>query len=210
MLQRSGAPRVRTNFKRELYSIPNILTYIRIATIPVILLAIQRDTRWHGLAAGILFALASVTDFLDGYLARKLNQVTVLGKLLDPLADKLVVASALILMIPLGRVPAWMVILILARELVITALRGIASSEGLVMSASRIAKYKTAFQLVAIGFLLVHYRYVIDFGFVSFPVNFHVVGILLLGISLAYSLISAADYLVKFAEAINRGQDESS
>ncbi len=194
-----------TSFKRELTTIPNILCYIRIAAIPLILIFVDRDSRWHSFIAAMLFLLASVTDFFDGYLARKLNQTTILGKLLDPLSDKLIVSSVLITMVPMGRVPAWVVIVLLGREFAVTGLRSIAASEGMVIGAATLAKYKTAFQMISLFCLLLHYPYLIDyFGLFSFYINFHRVGIFFLYFSLILALVSGVQYFWKFAKAINR------
>ncbi len=199
-----------TNFRRELLAIPNILTYIRILMIPLVLLVLERDSRLFGFYAACIFAAACMTDFLDGYLARKLNQITILGKLLDPLADKLIVAATLIIMVPMGRVPSWVVIVLLSREFAITGLRGIAASEGLVIAASSLGKHKTAFQMLAIFSLLIHYTYRIDFlGLLSLEVSFHQCGLALLFISLFFSLLSAFDYFWKFAVSINERYKEA-
>ena len=105
------------NLKSGLLNLPNLLTLARIAAVPVIVVLLLSDSRSSGMWAAAIFGLAAVTDFIDGWLARKWGVVTVLGKFLDPMADKLIVMAALIMLIPLGRVPAWMVFLILAREL---------------------------------------------------------------------------------------------
>ncbi|MBK06920.1 MAG: CDP-diacylglycerol--glycerol-3-phosphate 3-phosphatidyltransferase [Deltaproteobacteria bacterium] len=198
-----------TNFKRELYAIPNILCYFRIILIPVILVLIAYESRWYSYLAAILFSVACITDFFDGYLARKLDQITILGKLLDPLADKLAVAATLIILIPLGRVPGWLVILLLSREFAITGLRGIAASEKMIIASSPVAKYKTTFQMVSIFFLLLHYPYQIHFyGIVSIEISAHHVGLAFLYLSLFFSLVSAADYFWKFAVQINQRYED--
>lgn len=199
-----------TNFRRELYAVPNVLTYIRILMIPLVLLVLERDSRLYGFYAACIFAAACATDFLDGYLARKLNQITILGKLIDPLADKLIVAATLIIMVPMGRVPSWIVIILLSREFAITGLRGIAASEGLVIAASPLGKHKTAFQMLAIFSLLIHYTYRVHFvGLFSLEVSFHQCGLVLLFISLFFSLASAIDYFWKFAVSINERYKEA-
>jgi len=150
--------------------------------------------------AAILFAVASFTDWLDGYLARRMGIVTVLGKFLDPIADKLIVMAALIMIIPYDRVPAWMVLVIICREVIITGLRGIASTEGIVIAASNLGKYKTIFQIVAILGLLLHYDYYWLFGIQSayFHVNMHNVGIFYLWIAIIITVWSGVDYLMRF------------
>ena len=199
-----------TNFKRELFAVPNLLTYLRILMIPLVLFVLEKESRIYSYYAACIFALACITDFLDGYLARKLNQITILGKLIDPLADKLIVAATLIVMIPMGRVPSWIVIVMLSREFAITGLRGIAASEGLVIAASPLGKYKTAFQMLSIFCLLIHYNFRIDFyGIFSLEVSFHQCGLALLFLSLFFSLVSALDYFWKFAVSINERYKEA-
>ena len=121
-------------------NLPNILTLARIGAVPVMVVLLSCDTPEAGIWAAAVFGLASITDWLDGYLARRWEIVTILGKFLDPLADKLIVMASLIMFIPLGRVPAWAVFVILAREMVITGLRSIASAEGIVIAASDLGK----------------------------------------------------------------------
>jgi CDP-diacylglycerol--glycerol-3-phosphate 3-phosphatidyltransferase len=185
---------------KKTFNLPNTLTFARIACIPVLVLSLLKDTPAMSLVATIIFSLASITDWLDGYLARRLNLVTVMGKFLDPLADKLIVMAALIMMIPLGRVPAWAVFLLIAREVIVTGLRSVASSEGIVIAASNLGKYKTIFQMVAIIGLLLHYEYCWFFGLdISLMcADFHNVGIFFFYISLVLTLWSGIDYLVKF------------
>jgi CDP-diacylglycerol--glycerol-3-phosphate 3-phosphatidyltransferase len=147
-----------------------------------------------------------VTDWLDGYLARRMEIVTTLGKFLDPIADKLLVMAALIMILPFDRAPAWMVLVILGREIVITGLRGIASNEGIVIAASRLGKYKTIFQIVAILGLLLHYDYYWFFGLKNpyLYVNMHNVGIFFLWVATIITIWSGIDYLVRFFKIINR------
>lgn len=190
----------------RLLTLPNILTLARIAAIPVLVILLLFDTRTAGFWATVVFSLAAITDWLDGYLARKWQVVTVLGKFLDPLADKLIVMAALIMLIPLGRVPALAVFLILAREMVVTGLRSIASSEGIVIAASKLGKYKTIFQMVAIVALLLHYRYYWFFGleWEIFHVSMHNVGIFFFYVALFMTVWSGGDYLAKFFRVIVR------
>src|SRR5512144_32927 len=109
--------------KSPIWNLPNILTLLRIATIPLLVAILFSPSRSAGFWAAAVFAVASVTDWLDGYLARRMGIVTVFGKFLDPIADKLIVMAALIMILPFGRVPAWMVLVILGREIIITGLR---------------------------------------------------------------------------------------
>ncbi|MBI5656819.1 MAG: CDP-diacylglycerol--glycerol-3-phosphate 3-phosphatidyltransferase [Geobacter sp.] len=187
-----------------IWNIPNILTLLRIAAIPLLVFLLMSPDREPGFWAAALFAVASVTDWLDGYLARRMGIVTVFGKFLDPIADKLIVMAALIMILPFGRVPAWMVLVILGREIIITGLRGIASSEGIVIQASDLGKFKTIFQLVAIIGLLLHYDYRWFFG-IDHPylvVNMHHVGIFYLWIATVITIWSGVDYLAKFYKVI--------
>lgn len=140
-------------------NLPNALTGLRILLVPVLVVVLlTRLTHGLFLGAGI-FGLAVLTDYLDGYFARRRNQVTRLGILLDPLADKLLTASAFISLIELGAVPAWMVMIILGREFVITGLRNVAAARGLLMPASVLGKGKMVSQVVAIFLLLFSLRY---------------------------------------------------
>src|SRR5664279_495353 len=148
----------------QILNLPNMITMARIAAIPLLCVLLLSPDRRPCFWAAALFAVASVTDWLDGYLARRMGIVTVFGKFLDPIADKLIVMAALIMILPFNRVPGWMVLVILGREIIITGLRGIASSEGIVIQASDLGKYKTIFQLVAIIGLLLHYDYNWLFG----------------------------------------------
>ncbi|HEY5672686.1 MAG TPA: CDP-diacylglycerol--glycerol-3-phosphate 3-phosphatidyltransferase [Malonomonas sp.] len=184
----------------KLLNLPNILTLTRIAAVPFVVVLLMFESKESCFWATLVFSLAAITDWLDGYLARKWQIVTVLGKFLDPLADKLIVMAALIMLIPLDRVPAWAVFVILAREMLVTGLRSIASSEGIVIAASDLGKYKTIFQMVSIVGLLLHYRYYwffgIEFDFL-YP-SFHNVGMFFFYISLALTIWSGGDYLYKF------------
>ena len=188
----------------QILNLPNIITMMRIAAIPLLCLLLLSPERGPGFWAAALFAAASVTDWLDGYLARRMGIVTVFGKFLDPIADKLLVMAALIMILPFDRVPAWMVLVILGREMIITGLRSIASSEGIVIHASNLGKYKTIFQLVAIIGLLLHYQYRWFFS-IDHPllvVNMHHVGMFYLWIATVITIWSGVDYLSKFVRVI--------
>lgn len=198
----------------QILNLPNIITMARIAAIPLLCFLLLSPGRENGLLqppgrdycfwAAALFAVASVTDWLDGYLARRMGIVTVFGKFLDPIADKLIVMAALIMILPFDRVPAWMVLVILGREMIITGLRGIASTEGIVIPASNLGKFKTIFQLVAIIGLLLHYDYRWFFS-IDHPllvVNMHHVGMFYLWIATVITIWSGVDYLNKFVRVI--------
>jgi len=189
-----------------IWNIPNILTLVRIAAIPVMAVLLLTPSRDAGFWAAALFSAASVTDWLDGYLARRMGIETVFGKFLDPIADKLIVMAALIMILPYNWAPAWMVLVILSREIIITGLRGMASTEGIVIPASQLGKFKTIFQIVAIIGLLLHYEYHPYFG-IDHPlltVNMYNVGLFYLWIATLLTIWSGVDYLVKFTRVIAR------
>jgi len=180
-------------------TLPNLLTLFRIFVTPLFfLLFFYFPTKVFSLLAALLFALASLTDFLDGYIARRWNLETSLGKFLDPLADKLLVAVALIMLIPLERVSSWMVAVIIGREILVTGLRVVAVTEGLVISASRLGKYKTVLQILSVICLLIHYEYRLNIQSSSFLINFHEMGLGLLWIAMFVTVWSGIDYFRKF------------
>jgi CDP-diacylglycerol--glycerol-3-phosphate 3-phosphatidyltransferase len=193
----------RRNLRAEFTNLPNILTMARVAVVPLVLYFIDNYSPTRSFIATMLYIAASVTDFLDGYLARRRGQVSVLGKFLDPLADKLIVMAALVFLVAAGRAPAWLAVALEARELAVTGLRGIATQEGLVIAASYGGKSKTALQLVGILFLLVHFRYPL-LGFPGIEVDYHAVGLYTLYLSLVMSVFSAVEYVKLFAEAVKR------
>ncbi len=194
------------NLRTGLLNLPNLLTLARVAAVPVVVILLLSDSRASSMWAAAIFGLAAVTDFIDGWLARKWGVVTVLGKFLDPLADKLIVMAALIMLIPLDRVPAWAVFVILAREMIVTGLRSIASSEGIVIDASDLGKYKTIYQMIAIPGLMLHYDYYWFFGLEwgVFHVNMHNFGIFFFAIAFVLTLWSGIDYLQKFFRVFAR------
>ncbi len=178
--------------------IPNILTLSRLACIPLVLLCLIFSGKWGSFLAGTFFTVAAVTDILDGFFARRYKSVTVFGKFLDPLADKLLVSLTMIMLIPLERIPVWMVILIITREMAVTGLRGIAVSEGIVIQASVLGKYKTIFQSVALVGLCFHYSFL--------DVNLHVVGMTFLWGALILTLWSGWDYFRQFRSVFFRAK----
>jgi CDP-diacylglycerol--glycerol-3-phosphate 3-phosphatidyltransferase len=194
----------RSSLKQDAVNVPNLLTMARIAIIPVVLWLLGRGTPEDCVMAALVYSAAAITDLLDGYLARRMNVVSVLGKFLDPLADKLLVMASLIWMVPMGRIPEWAVVLLLGREISITALRGIASSEGVVIAAGGGGKSKTALQMVGILCLMIGYPYhltflrIVDLGVVDLVR----VGQALVYISLFFSITSAFQYVGLFAEAV--------
>ena len=178
-----------------LWTLPNLLSLFRILIIPVLVYLLSfSDPRSALLAAG-LFLIAAITDYFDGYLARRNKSVSDVGKILDPLADKLMVASALIMLAAMDRpnepsVPAWLVVIILARESAVTVIRGIALAEGIVMHAESLGKYKFVLQAYAVVGLLVHYRY--------WGLDFYVAGLYFLILSAVIALWSGVNYHLQF------------
>jgi CDP-diacylglycerol---glycerol-3-phosphate 3-phosphatidyltransferase len=188
--------------RSDALNLPNLLTMGRILVIPLVLWLLDQGTPKDCVYAALVYSAAAITDLLDGMLARRMGIVSVLGKFLDPLADKLLVMAALVWMVPMGRIPEWAVVLLLAREISITALRSIASSEGLIISAGGGGKNKTALQMVGILCLMLGYPYELDLWIIDLGrVDLVIVGRALIYISLVFSLQSAVSYLLLFARA---------
>jgi CDP-diacylglycerol--glycerol-3-phosphate 3-phosphatidyltransferase len=190
---------VASNLRREITNLPNLVTMGRVVLIPFVLLFIDNYNPLRTFIASLLWLVAAAGDFLDGYLARSRGQVSMLGKFLDPLADKLTVNAVLIFMVALGRVQAWLVVVIIGRDLAVNGLRSIASAQGLVIAASPGGKIKTALQLVAIMLLLIHFEYP-ALG-VGQTVNYQTAGWWLLILSTVVSLYSGAQYMRHFLAA---------
>jgi CDP-diacylglycerol--glycerol-3-phosphate 3-phosphatidyltransferase len=198
------------NLRRDFFNAPNLITLVRIGMIPVFLWFTWRESRVDSFIGAMIYAVTGTTDFLDGYIARKKNLVTVIGKFLDPLADKLIVMSALIMLVHLGRVAAWVVIVVMAREFIVTGLRTIAMSEGIVIAAGQEGKSKTAFQVASITFLIMHYRYPVDALFFTFDLDANRAGTWLLYVSLFFSVWSAWNYFTGFIRAVYQPEGGSS
>lgn len=182
-------------------NLPNRLTMLRVLMIPVFVVLLAVDFDWgeiqflgaevptHQFIAGVVFTIASITDWFDGYLARKYNLVTNFGKFMDPLADKLLVTAALILLVDMGLVAAWVVVIILSREFAVTGLRLVAADEGVVVAAGASGKAKTWVQLFAIIFLLLGDPI---FSYVGIPF-----GDWAMWVALALTIYSGAEYFVQ-------------
>ena len=182
--------------KGRLINLPNTITMLRVGIIPVLFfLLLDPGSAWS-LVIALLFILAGLTDLIDGYVARKYHIVTNIGKFLDPIADKLIVNTAMILMIPIGRIPAWIVATIIIRDFIIDGLRTIATSEGVVIDASKLGKRKTLCQIFAVSALMIHYP--------LFGANAHVVGMVILYIALWLTIHSGIDYVVTFYRKSNK------
>jgi CDP-diacylglycerol---glycerol-3-phosphate 3-phosphatidyltransferase len=180
-------------------NLPNVLTTFRFLVIPIVIVLMESNRLVLNLVAAVLFLVASLTDIVDGYIARKYNIVTNMGKILDPLADKIMVLIVLVMLIPMGRVPAWVVALIVLRETAVTSLRAVAAADGVVISASPLGKFKNMFQVIFTLFLIMYHQFVIPItsGF-SFLLDFRTSGMLLMWIALFLTLWSGVDYFVRF------------
>jgi CDP-diacylglycerol--glycerol-3-phosphate 3-phosphatidyltransferase len=196
------APR-RTSLAEDALNVPNLLTMGRIVMIPLFLWLLDSETPRACFWAALVFTLAAITDILDGYLARKLGIVSVLGKFLDPLADKLIVMASLVWMVPMGRIAPWAVVVLIGREISVTGLRSIAASEGVVISAGQEGKTKTALQMIGIIALVLGYPYHLSYlGLDLGVVDLVHVGRVLIYLSLIFSIASAAQYLRLFGAAV--------
>jgi CDP-diacylglycerol--glycerol-3-phosphate 3-phosphatidyltransferase len=176
---------------RDIYTVPNLLTGCRFAIVPFLIYLLQPGKgELFALISFILFLVGALTDLADGYLARKHQIESVLGKLMDPLADKMLVATPLVMLIPMGRLPAWVSLLIIARELAVTGLRGLAAASGIVVSASGLGKVKSIFQYTALCILI--------FPAALLPIpHLHDLGRVILYVSLLLTLWSGFDYFVR-------------
>ena len=183
---------VRSTAQVSNINLPNVLTVARILLIPVFVVLFVTPTPDRSLAAVVVFIIAALTDLLDGYLARRCGQVTKLGRLLDPIADKLLILSALILLVQVDRVSALVAILIIAREVAVTGIRAIAATEGIIISAETTGKYKMALQVIAIVLLILEGTVLSDYG------NVHLAGIVTLYLSLALGYLSGGQYVWSF------------
>lgn len=176
--------------RREIFNLPNTITLMRIGVVPFLFILLLAPGKFWSLLMAALFIAASLTDLIDGYVARKYSLVTTIGKFLDPIADKLLVSTAMILMIPIGRIPAWIVAITIIRDLLVDWIRSASSSEGFVIQASRLGKQKTLAQNIAVTALMIHYS--------IFSIDAHAVGIVILYIALGLTIISGVDYFVKY------------
>jgi len=179
-----------------LLNVPNTITMLRVTIIPVLFFLLLSPGQTESLVIATFFVLAALTDLLDGYLARKYEIVTVMGKYLDPIADKLIINTAMILMIPIGRISAWIVAVIIIRDFVVDGIRAIASSEGIVIQASKLGKQKTLCQIFALSALMIHYPFL--------GADAHAIGTVILYLALVLSVYSGFDYFMKFYREIAR------
>lgn len=180
---------------------PNILSILRIILIPLFIGIFSTPTITRSHWAAFVFFIASVTDWFDGYIARKWGQVTLLGKLLDPVADKLLVLTALIMLVELNRIPSWIAIVIIGREVAVTGLRAIASSTGIIISAKEMGKFKTTIQIFSILFLIIDYP--VNIG--GTTIDMHAIGTWGILLAALLSLISAFEYFSRFYKNLGKG-----
>ncbi len=195
---RNTVRRLRTGGRGMPLNLPNILSLARVAAVPVMILLLISPGVVLSVIAAVFFLLVCITDWLDGYVARKRGLVTSLGKFLDPLADKLLIISSFIMLIPLGRVPAWVVTLIVAREIAVTGLRAVASDMGVVIAAGKLGKAKTVFQIICVASLLANYTF--------YGLDFHAIGFLALIPTFILTMWSGVDYFVKFFSTGEHGK----
>jgi CDP-diacylglycerol---glycerol-3-phosphate 3-phosphatidyltransferase len=171
---------------------PNLLSLLRIGTVPVLVALLMFPGPAPSAWAAAVFFAATITDFLDGYIARNYDSGSTIGKFLDPLADKVLVTATLIMLSGMARtprIPAWIVVVLVSREILVTGLRAIAAAEGKVIAAEELGKYKMVLQAIAVQGLLIHYTY--------FDIDFFAAGFFILWIALVLSIWSAVEYFVK-------------
>ncbi len=173
-----------------MFNLPNTLTFARIGSIPIIVLLLYFPGKTTSALAMFIFIAASLTDLADGIVARRYNLVTNMGKFLDPLADKLLISSVMIMLVANGWLQAWIAVIIIGREITVTGLRAIAADAGVVIAADSYGKLKTIFQVVALCPLILHYPW---WGF-----DPNLLGQVLIHIALVLALVSAVNYLRNF------------
>lgn len=171
-------------------NLPNKITLFRIFIVPLIIVFLIKPSPLFCFLAAAVFTVAAITDWLDGHLARATNQVTTMGKLLDPIADKILIVSVLIPLVALGRVPSWLATLLIGRDFAVSGLRTMASKQGIIIAAGKMGKYKIGFEIAAVEFLLLNW----NFQFV----DFQTLGMICLLTAAAFSLISAVDYFFTY------------
>jgi CDP-diacylglycerol--glycerol-3-phosphate 3-phosphatidyltransferase len=192
-----GKPQARRDdLSNEIWNLPNSLTLFRIFLVPFLVVVLLTKFSGREYAGLSIFLVAAITDFFDGYIARRTNKITRLGTLLDPIADKLLISSALISLVELGLAPAWMIVIIIGREFAVSGLRSIAAQQGVTIAASPLGKGKTVSQVIAIAFLILGYEILGEFMFI---------GKLALWVVMLLALVSGIDYFLKFSRAVIRG-----
>ena len=187
-----AVPTPQDNVKNEIWNLPNSLTLLRIFLVPILVVVLL--TKYSNFLGLGIFLVAAITDFFDGYFARRLNKTTRLGALLDPIADKLLMSAAFISLVELGLAKAWMVVIIIGREFAVSGLRSIAAQRGVTIAASPLGKTKMVTQVIAISLLIVAYE-LGEFRFTS---------VIALWLVMLFALVSGVDYFIKFARAVLR------
>ncbi len=191
--------------RKAFLNLPNWITIGRLAAVPIIIIVMLfldddnpnvRENQTLSFISMLIFLTAMLSDLVDGYLARKKGLTSTFGKFIDPLADKTLFLVAMIMMIPLGRIPAWLVSIFFVREVIVTALRGVAVDEGVVIAASTWGKYKSAFVSSALVGLLLHYPF--------FGINWRMIGWALMIPGFFFSMASGLHYTIGFFRAVVR------
>ncbi len=173
------------------FNLPNTLTFSRILLVPVYIGLFSTPTAGRSIWAATIFGLAALTDWLDGYIARRRGQVTKIGRLFDPIADKFLVISGLVLLVQFQRIAAWLAIALIVRDLAVTGIRFVSASRGIIIGAGILGKYKVVLQIIAIMILTLE-------GAVTIATpNLHFIGTLILQVALIFSLISGGQYIFK-------------
>src|SRR4051795_9559203 len=185
----------RPQYSNEIWNAPNALTLFRIFLVPFLVVVLLTKFSGSEYAGLTIFLVAAITDFFDGYFARRYNKITKLGALLDPMADKLLMSAAFISLVELGLARAWMIVIIIGREFAVSGLRSIAAQHGVTIAASPLGKTKMVAQVFAIGLLIVGY----ELG------EFRFIGELALWVVMLFALVSGIDYFIKFSRGVLRG-----
>lgn len=175
---------------KNILSHPNSLTLFRVVASPVIVILLLFPSRTNTFIAAMIFSAAAITDFLDGFFARQKGLVSNFGKVMDPIADKVLVSTSFIMLTALGWIPAWIVCIIIGREIAVTGLRNIIAENGQDLSASSLGKYKTGFQIAAIIPLMINFSYL--------TIDFHKIGIIFLWVALTLTVWSGAAYFIRY------------
>jgi CDP-diacylglycerol--glycerol-3-phosphate 3-phosphatidyltransferase len=190
-------PAPRESVRNEIWNVPNSLTLFRIFLVPFLVVVLL--TKFSDFVGLGIFLVAAITDYFDGYFARRLNKTTRLGALLDPIADKLLMSAAFISLVELGLAKAWMVVIIIGREFAVSGLRAIAAQRGVTIAASPLGKTKMVTQVIAISLLIIAYE-LGEFRFTSE---------IALWLVMLFALVSGVDYFIKFARAVLREETSS-
>lgn len=180
------------HYSNEIWNVPNALTLFRIFLVPFLVVVLLTKFSGSEYAGLTIFLVAAITDFFDGYFARRYNKITKLGALLDPMADKLLMSAAFISLVELGLARAWMIVIIIGREFAVDGLRAIAAQQGVTIAASPLGKTKTVSQVIAVSLLILSY----ELGEYKFIAE------LSLWVVMLFALVSAVDYFIKFSRAL--------